>query len=583
MRKFLNWKVILLIVFLVFSLITIAPNPLADGIMVKNVESGSLIASMGISPGEKVTYVNDKPVKTAEEFNNALKYLEAENKTITVTTNLGALTYNASNSIGFKVDDNLTVVQVDEGYSILEGVVIKKINNEAIANVSEFNNITDSLFPKQKISITTSKNKYVYLTNKKPEITVGLVKTNNIKMGLDLEGGTRVLIQPKKENGTVTAGDVDDLITVMSNRLNVYGLSDLTIRAANDLEGNKFILIEIAGVGKEEVKELIGKQGKFEAKIGEDVVFIGGKNDIPFVCREDGTCSGVRGCDQVSSNQWTCSFEFAIKLSDESAKRHAEITNKLDVNTSTRGGSYLSKTLDLYLDKKKVDSLQIAADLKGKESKDIAISGPGFGSSRADALDSAVKSMNKLQTILITGSLPVDIQIVKLDSISPVLGKSFINNALLVLFLSIITVSLIIYIRYRSLKITIPIIITMLSEIFIIFGVAAFIQWNIDLAAIAGIIASVGTGVNDQIVITDEILSRTADRFLTWKEKIKRAFFIIFSAYATLLVAMFPLLFAGAGLIRGFALTTIIGFTIGVLVTRPAFASIAEYLIEKED
>ena len=51
---------------------------------------------------------------------------------------------------------------------------------------------------------------------------------------------------------------------------------------------------------------------------------------------------------------------------------------------------------------------------------------------------------------------------------------------------------------------------------------------------------------------------------------------------ATLIVAMVPLLFAGAGLIRGFALTTIIGFTIGVLVTRPAFASIAEYLIEKE-
>ncbi len=584
MSKFLNWKVILLIAFLLFSLISIAPNPFADGINVKAVESSSQIASLGITPKEKILAINDKGVKTVEEFNNALKYLEADNQTIKLKTNFNTIMYNVSTTMGFKVDDNLTILEVEEGYeNIYSNTIVKEINNVKIKNISQYNEFLDSLFPKKKVSIVTSRTKYTYLTNKKPEITAAPEKTTAIKMGLDLEGGTRVLIKPKKENGTVTVRDTNDLITVMSNRLNLYGLSDLTIRAADDLEGNKFVLIEIAGVGKEEVRELIGKQGKFEAKIGEDVVFVGGANDIPFVCREDGTCSGVRSCSQVGPNQWACTFQFAIKLSEEAAKRHAEVTSKLDVNSSVRGGSYLSKPLDLYLDKKKVDSLNIAADLKGKDLKDISISGPGFGSTRAGALDNAVKNMNKLQTVLITGSLPVEIEIVKLDSISPILGKTFINNALLVLFLAVIVVSLIIYIRYRSLKITIPIIITMLSEIFIIFGIAAFIQWNIDLAAIAGIIASVGTGVNDQIVITDEILSREANKYLSWKEKVKRAFFIIFSAYATLIVAMIPLLFAGAGLLRGFALTTIIGFTIGVSVTRPAFASIAEYLIEREN
>jgi preprotein translocase subunit SecD len=58
------------------------------------------------------------------------------------------------------------------------------------------------------------------------------------------------------------------------------------------------------------------------------------------------------------------------------------------------------------------------------------------------------------------------------------------------------------------------------------------------------------------------------------KERIKRAFFIIFSAYAVALVSLFPLWFAGAGLLRGFALTTAIGITVGVFITRPAFADI---------
>ncbi|MAF50466.1 MAG: hypothetical protein CMH64_00070 [Nanoarchaeota archaeon] len=110
---------------------------------------------------------------------------------------------------------------------------------------------------------------------------------------------------------------------------------------------------------------------------------------------------------------------------------------------------------------------------------------------------------------------------------------------------------------------------------------AAAIGWNLDLAAIAGIIAAVGTGVDDQIVITDEIMKGEAERFYSWKEKIQKAFYIILVAYFSTVVAMLPLWGAAAGLLRGFAITTILGVTIGVFVTRPAFASILEKLIGK--
>ena len=118
-----------------------------------------------------------------------------------------------------------------------------------------------------------------------------------------------------------------------------------------------------------------------------------------------------------------------------------------------------------------------------------------------------------------------------------------------------------------------------------ILGIASLIGWNLDLAAIAGIIISVGTGVNDQIVITDEVLNKReiAERVRNWKDKIKRAFFIIFSAYCTILAAMLPLLFTGAGLLKGFALTTILGFTAGVFITRPAFAVVIQWLVEVDE
>ena len=115
----------------------------------------------------------------------------------------------------------------------------------------------------------------------------------------------------------------------------------------------------------------------------------------------------------------------------------------------------------------------------------------------------------------------------------------------------------------------------MFSEATLTLAIASFIKWNLDASAIAGIIAGLGTGVNDQILIIDETLSReqTSESI---KQKVKRAFFIIVGAFLTIIAAMLPLFWAGAGMLRGFALTTIIGVTVGILITRPAFADIVK-------
>ena len=42
---------------------------------------------------------------------------------------------------------------------------------------------------------------------------------------------------------------------------------------------------------------------------------------------------------------------------------------------------------------------------------------------------------------------------------------------------------------------------------------------------------------------------------------------------------MFPLMFVGVGLVRGFAITTIVGVLVGILITRPAYAKLVERLL----
>ena len=120
----------------------------------------------------------------------------------------------------------------------------------------------------------------------------------------------------------------------------------------------------------------------------------------------------------------------------------------------------------------------------------------------------------------------------------------------------------------------------LLSEMIMILGFAALVGWNLDLAAIAGIIIVAGTAIDHLVIITDETLLGREES--SWVQRIKAAMTIIFAAFFTVIAAMIPLFSAGAGLLKGFALTTIAGASFGVLIARPAYAAIVEILEKKE-
>jgi len=579
-KKYLTVRVWILIAAILLALIAISPNPWAEGIEVSSIDSQSELAGYGLSIGDVVYSVGDTTITSVEDIAPALDSYNYDEQEISVVTSSGEVTYTITNDLGFTLNESMVILSSNiEGIEV--EVVLEKINDISINYYEDYELVLDEILPKQSIKIETDEGLIAYLSREVPDFSVEEADTSNLVYGLDFTGGTRVLLQPVAGDEEITDNDIATLIDVLGNRLNVYGLSDMKIRSAEDWDGNKYVLVEIAGVTETEVRDLISQQGKFEAKVGDVLVFEGGENDIVYVCRNDGSCSGVRTCDEIEGGT-SCQFQFSITLSQDAADVFASATENLEIVISEDGGgSYLNETIDFYLDGEIVDSLNIASDLKGQSTTSIAISGPGYGATQNDALDDALSSMNTLQTILITGSLPFDIEVAKIDTVSPVLGESFLQNALLVGLIAILSVAVVLYLRYRQIKVVVPVLIAMFSELFLILGFAAVVQWNLDMAAIAGIIAAVGTGVDDQIVILDETI-RGEDSRGNWKDKIKRAFFIIFVAYATTVAAMIPLWNAGAGLIRGFAVTIIAGVTIGVFLTRPAFASLVEKMY-KED
>ena len=163
-------------------------------------------------------------------------------------------------------------------------------------------------------------------------------------------------------------------------------------------------------------------------------------------------------------------------------------------------------------------------------------------------------------------------------SISSSRGEKLLDNAALVGLAAVLLVSLVVALRYRHPFIFLGILIALIGEVIIVFGIAAFLKITIDLAAIGGLIAAIGTGVDDQVIITDEYF-RKRKASISSRKKIKNAIYIIMIAYFTTLAAMIPLMFAGLKMIQGFAFMILIGVTVGVLITRPAYAAMLRIIM----
>jgi len=554
-----EWRLLLWITAIIVSFILIGPKLSVKGVMIDNIEMNSTFKDR-LSPGDVIYYIatetgNPVMINSPKDFDVFKDYIGY----LTVSTSKG-------------------------------DIVVKKDPGETIG-----------------------------LTVKSPRST-------NLEFGLDLEGGARVIVKPKEN---VSIETLNQIKTTLETRINVYGLRESVITPIYGTEGG-FVQIEMAGGSESELKELLEKQGKFEAKIPRSIEFVDGKGSLTFDSKHDFEYSSEGNgslvyqdisyrqgdkieMDNIELEVWNVSeekaivaakvftgddikrvhfdpqnsylrkigngyeFGFVVSISTEGAERFAKVTKDIELRVDPKTGKeILESKIFFYLDDKLMDSLQIVGTLRGNPYTTPMITGGGA------TKEEALQSKRELQSILRSGSLPTEIEIVKSETISPKLGKDFISNAIIAGLVAIIAVCTIVYIRYRKLAFVLPMCAISLSEIILILGFASLIRWTIDMAAIAGIIAAVGTGFDSQIILIDEATTKGITYETSLKAKLKRAFFTIFGAAGTTIGAMMPLMVLGFGVLRGFAITTTIGVLAGILITRPAFGKILEKLVESD-
>ena len=383
---------------------------------------------------------------------------------------------------------------------------------------------------------------------------------DEIRAAVERAGGRVVSIQQG-----VSAATADDIKRILENKINSLGTRDAKVNTLTGLNGiARYIRIEMAGVDMNTAQEIVGKQGKFEIRI------VTAGNASEHVLFGDAITSvGLPAQEPPGSNSWGVSFtlsESGATAFREAAVRHGAV-NDPD-----------SHHLIMVLDNETVYdaplSTDLAAKLRGGENVRQLFASTGVG-------EEGKNDATALEIHLRAGALPVDVSIAGSGSVSAALGDHFKMMSLLAAVIAVITVGVVVFYRYREPAIVLPMVLTNLAELAILLGICRFII-QLDLATIAGLIAVLGTGIDQLIIITDEILHEgkvpSPNLYL---KRLARALGIIVASAATVVAAMLPLVLMDLSTLRGFAIVTILGVLIGVLVTRPAYGRIIMAILSR--
>jgi hypothetical protein len=146
------------------------------------------------------------------------------------------------------------VVTTSSNSDILQGDVISAINNEPVTEENLARNYTGL------VEVDTQRGTIFVDVSGKLPFTTEIGSSTNLNFGLDVEGGISAIVKPTDESLA------EEIIPVLEDRINFYGLREATFRTIN-FQDETFVEIAISGGNREEIRQLLETEGKFESKI----------------------------------------------------------------------------------------------------------------------------------------------------------------------------------------------------------------------------------------------------------------------------------------------------------------------------
>jgi preprotein translocase subunit SecD len=405
-----------------------------------------------------------------------------------------------------------------------------------------------------------------------PDLKAGASKTDGDKLHLEF-------LLPEKELSAIKENAVNQALETIRNRIDQFGVSEPVIVK----QGENQILVQLPGVkDPQRALDLIGKTAQLEFKLvdednatvqasgiapeGSELLTIKAKNKetgittaTPILIKKQSILTG----DLLTDAKMRIGGDFgnepyvAIEFNSEGARLFDQVT-----------AANVGKRLAIILD----NTVYSAPNIKERISGGKASITGGF----------TVDEAKDLAIVLRAGALPAPVKVIQNITIGPTLGQDSIRKGLQASALGAIFVILFMVYYYRLSGVVADV--ALFLNLIYLLGVFSLFKFTMTLPGIAGIILTMGIGVDTNVIIFERIreelrLGKTVRAAID--SGYSRAWLTIIDAHVTTLITTVVLFIFGTGPIRGFALTLSIGIAINLFTAVFGSKMIFDWIITK--
>ncbi|MBI3659426.1 protein translocase subunit SecD [Candidatus Acetothermia bacterium] len=412
----------------------------------------------------------------------------------------------------------------------------------------------------------------------------GGLRQPNVNLGLDLRGGCMLTVQldippdaPQDKKDQL----LSQTLVVVENRINGLGLTEPIISAV----GSDRVLIQLPGAKDTELcQQIVNIQGQLEFKIVIKSSSVEGElktadlrqeilksrecyipklkdNCQEYLVDTEPLLTGSAlepGKQQMvvttPSPSNPSPIVVSLTFNQEGAQKFRDAVVKVGPDTAQD-----AKRLAIVLDKQVYSAPVIRADLyneakNGKLIRQAQITGKF-----------TVDEGKLLASVLNAGALPTKLTTIQNATVGPSLGQDSIEKGLSSTLIAGALILLFMVIYYRLSGIIADF--TMVLNIVVLLGALSLLGATLTLPGIAGIILTIGMGVDSNVLIFE----RMREELKTGKPAraaidagYDRALTTIIDSHVTTLLTGLILFMFGTGPIRGFAITLCMGITINL-------------------
>ena len=363
----------------------------------------------------------------------------------------------------------------------------------------------------------------------KTQIHNVLDEEHGIRRGIDLAGGSALVFEAADADQKVTEKDIEAAKQVLQTRLSAQGYTEATVAS----HGENRIKVEIPGEDISNAEELLGKTAKLAFTDYEGNVVLEG-DDVKGAKAEYGPIS-----------DGTSAYKVTLTFTNNGTKKFSEATGR--ISQLGEGNNFIA----IVLDNAVVSQPRVSQQITESE---CYIEGD-FTNEEAKTLASQIQG----------GKLPFSLKLAESRTIGATLGEKALDNSLTAAAIGLILVMLFMIVLYRMCGFIASI--SLIGYVSIVSLILGALRINLTLPGIAGVILTIGTAVDANVIIFERIkeeLSNGKTIRASVDSGFHRAFTAILDSNITTVIAAAVLYVFGTGTIQSFAVTLFIGTVVSM-------------------